>query len=53
MSFGFALNKQYEPGNNDTVWVIAGGTKGYDSEDVAKRNARGCPHMTIKIEWEE
>ena len=25
----------------------------YDSEDAAKRNARRCPHMTIKIEWEE
>ena len=25
----------------------------YDSEDAAKRCARRCPHMTIKIEWEE
>ena len=25
----------------------------YDSEDAAKRNASRCPHMTIKIEWEE
>ena len=42
MSFGFAFNKQYEPGNNDTIRVITGRgkTKGYDeqikSNDVQK-----------------
>ena len=47
MSFGFAFNKQYEPGNNDTIRVITGGkTKGYD-EQIKSNNVQ---KMRKKVE---
>ena len=41
MSFGFAFNKQYEPGNNDTIRFITGRgkTKGYD-EQIKSNNVQ-------------
>ena len=41
MSFGFAFNKQYEPGNNDTIRVITGRgkPKGYD-EQIKSNNVQ-------------
>ena len=48
MPFGYSFHKQYEPGNNDAIRVIAGRgkTKGYD-EQIKSNNVQ---KMRKKVE---
>ena len=47
MSFGFAFNKQYEPGNNDTIRVITG--RGKLKDMMNKLNQTTCKRCGRKL----